>query len=814
MVQTPFVPADGLLSLRRNGIVSTEHFHMNEPTAALRPSRTPTSPTCTSSVDPAGSAPRADAGNPARPACPPGLRIRLLNLSIPPLTRELALTVEPEQKELEPGARTSLAVAVTDADGAPVADAELAVVIVDEAILALTGYNLSDPLATSIANRPDGVSSYYGRSNIVLINPGDLADQLESKMMDEAVAEMAAPMPTMAAGMPAADGAMMLNAMPMEEEAARERGVGGGPAEEGAPIAMRTDFNPLAVFAPAVRTDAAGQAVVDVKLPDNLTRYRVMVTAVAGEKLFGAAESNITARLPLMVRPSAPRFLNFGDSFELPIVVQNQTDEPLQVEVALRTANLDLTDAAGRSVEIPANDRREVRFPAAALKAGTARVQIAAVSGDMADAAAVELPVYTPATAEAFAVYGVVDEGAVAQPVRSPQGVFPQFGGLEINTSSTALQALTDAVIYLVNYPFECSEQIASRILGLAALRDVLTAFEAEELPPPEQLQASVERDIARLQQFQNNDGGFPIWTRGKESIPYHSIHVAHALQRARLMDYAVPDEMLQRSLDYLRNIESYAHPVRRTDATRQRLRPLCAQSHRRRRRFQGAQPAQQPRLDDQSLEAIAWPFCKSSATTLPSGPWRSRASAATSTTGPLRPRAWPTSSPPTVTTPTSCCTATAAPTLSCSTRRSTPTAPTATLSSRSSTACSPTARLDAGTTPRRTSSSSWRWIATSTPTKRLRPTSWRACGRANLRRRPRVRRSHHRAPIHDCAHVRPRRSLESSAEEGSTARPDHREGRRRPPLLPAGPALCAARPRPRPARHGLHGAAHLRRRR
>jgi alpha-2-macroglobulin len=73
----------------------------------------------------------------------------------------------------------------------------------------------------------------------------------------------------------------------------------------------------------------------------------------------------------------------------------------------------------------------------------------------------------------------------VAQPVNTPQGVFPQFGGLEISTSSTALQALTDAVLYLVAYPYDCSEQIASRILAIAALRDVLTAFEAEGLPEP-----------------------------------------------------------------------------------------------------------------------------------------------------------------------------------------------------------------------------------------------------------------------------------------------------------------------------------------
>jgi len=40
-----------------------------------------------------------------------------------------------------------------------------------------------------------------------------------------------------------------------------------------------------------------------------------------------------------MVRPSAPRFLNFGDKAELPVVVQNQTDKDMAVDVALRATN-------------------------------------------------------------------------------------------------------------------------------------------------------------------------------------------------------------------------------------------------------------------------------------------------------------------------------------------------------------------------------------------------------------------------------------------------------------------------------------------
>ncbi|MBI2838607.1 MAG: hypothetical protein HYX75_09845 [Acidobacteria bacterium] len=229
-----------------------------------------------------------------------------------------------------------------------------------------------------------------------------------------------------------------------------------------------------------------------------------------------------------MVRPSPPRFLNFGDRFELPVVVQNQTDAPLRVDVVARTTNASLTDGAGRRVTVPANDRVEVRFPAAAASPGTARFQVGAVSGKWADAGQFELPVWTPATTEAFATYGQIDEGAIAQPVKAPAGVVTGFGGLEITTSSTALQALTDAVLYLVSYRFECAEQLSSRIIAVAALRDVLTAFEAEGLPKPDAMVAAVTRDIERLRGMQNSDGGFAFWRRGDESWQYISIHAAH----------------------------------------------------------------------------------------------------------------------------------------------------------------------------------------------------------------------------------------------------------------------------------------------
>ncbi len=608
LVQSPFVPAQGLATLNRAGIVTSLRFTMTESSYTLRlPIEEAYLPDITLNVELVGAAPRTDDQGEPLPELPvrPAYAAGEITLNVPPLRRTLAVEATLADRELMPGGETTLDLVVLDAAGQPVQDAELAVVIVDEAVLALTGYQMADPVATFYRSRGSGINTVRGRASLILADPAALAKDLADGMVAEQA--LRSPMPTMAA--PAADApppgapqAEMAFAPAMADEAMSE-------SEGGAAITVRTDFNPLAVFAPAVRTDAAGRATVAVRVPDNLTRYRVMVVAVAGGTLFGATESNLTARLPLMVRPSAPRFLNFGDRFELPVVVQNQTAEPLTVDVVVNAGNLLLTDGQGRRVEIPANDRREVRFPATTLNAGTVRLQIAAVAGEYADAATVDLPVYTPATTEAFAVYGVVDQGSIVQPIAALENVFPQFGGLEISTSSTALQALTDAMLYLLSYEFECSEQIASRILGVAALRDVLTAFRAAEMPSPAEIEKAMTRDIARLADFQNEDGGFAVWTRGKPSIPYYSIHVTHALARAQQKGYPVPAEMLSRSLDHLRRIESY-YPQWYGPQTRHALsayalyvRDLLGDvDTAKARTLLGQYP-----LEQQSLEAIAW---------------------------------------------------------------------------------------------------------------------------------------------------------------------------------------------------------------
>ncbi len=583
LVQSPIVPAEGFMTLRRNGMVEQRRFTMSEPTTVLSiPIKNVYYPNVEVNVAVVGSQPRLDESGepdeslPRRPAHGQGS----ITLKVPPAERRLAVDVNPEADRLSPGASTKLTVTVKDADGEPVPDAEVAVVVVDEAILALSSYQMGDPMDVFYPQRAPGTTDYRLRNYVRLVDPAALRAQ--SAPGGGAPAEMAAegaglmrkrsmkskgamPPPAPSAAAPR----MMMEAAPEADYAFADEEVSGnlirleeqaimGKVDPNAPIAVRSNFDPLATFATAEATNANGVATVSYSMPDNLTRYRVMAVAVKDGTHYGTGESNVTARLPLMVRPSPPRFLNFGDKFELPVVLQNQTDQPMQVEVATRATNVEFAKTRGWALTVPANDRVEVRFPAQTEMAGTARFQVGASAGSFADANEFDLPVWTPATSEAFATYGVVDEGAVVQPVAAPTEVWPQFGGLEVTTSSTALASLTDAFIYLYEYDYQCAEQISSRMVSVAALRDVLSAFEAEGMPSKEAVERSMSRDIEELQSRQNYDGGFGFWRRGQPSWPYVSIHAAHALSRAKQKGYDVPDGVLAQARNYLRNIESH----------------------------------------------------------------------------------------------------------------------------------------------------------------------------------------------------------------------------------------------------------------
>ncbi len=551
LIIAPFAAAEGLATISANNATTTQRFKLENGSALLKVAITNEQVRGVNvQIDLAGSTPRvgndgkADSRLPKRPA----FAAAQIDLRVQPVDQTLKVTAVARDRVTTPGASGTVDVQVTQANGTAVGNADVAVVVVDEAILSLTGYKLADPIAAFYAQRSEDRFVDYLRNTLVLANP------------DVFGVKNRASTPSTVGATGGGTGLAEEQSRFLSADAAWLKRDSYKPAsrETAQGIQERTNFDALALFSPTVRTDAQGVANVKFDLPDNLTRYRVMAVASDGAARFGGGESTLTARIPLQIRPSAPRFANFGDRFEFPVVVQNQTDAAVEADVVIETSNLTLTGSHGQRVKVPANDRVEVRFGVATASAGTARYRVTTASGANADSAGGDFPVYTPVTTEAFATYGVVDGGAIAQPLQTPTGVVPQYGGLEIDTSSTAMQALTDAVVYMEEYEYDSADAYASRIIALTSLRDVFSAFGGEGVPTAARVDARIRNDIKALINLQRNDGGFGRWTREGDEQPYSSVQATEALVLAKLAGFAVSDGARNGALAYTRDIESH----------------------------------------------------------------------------------------------------------------------------------------------------------------------------------------------------------------------------------------------------------------
>ncbi|HLL55954.1 MAG TPA: alpha-2-macroglobulin family protein [Myxococcaceae bacterium] len=168
----------------------------------------------------------------------------------------------------------------------------------------------------------------------------------------------------------------------LELDGAVGAGVGGllGKEEpEPAAAPSRAWFPETFLFEPLVVTDASGEASVPVRVPDRLTRWRVLALAHSREGAQAGATAGFLGTLPTYVDPVIPPFLLSGDEIRLPVQVVNTTQaavtRPLKVE-----ANGALVTSAGGAVIVPAGGSK-VEY--VTLRAGNAgKVTLKATLGD------------------------------------------------------------------------------------------------------------------------------------------------------------------------------------------------------------------------------------------------------------------------------------------------------------------------------------------------------------------------------------------------------------------------------------------------
>jgi hypothetical protein len=264
--------------------------------------------------------------------------------------------------------------------------------------------------------------------------------------------------------------------------------------QQGSEVQIRKNFNETAFFLPDLRTDSTGAIEFSFTLPEALTRWKFMALTHTKDLAFGSSTKEIITQKQLMVQPNAPRFLREGDKMEFSAKIVNLTEkeftgnaelqlvdattnEPVDTWFRNRAPKQYFTVAAGQSeavvfpIEVPYQFNKALVW------------RIIARAAEFSDGEENAMPVLTNrmlvTETMPLPVRGTgTKEFTFDKLVKSGNSETLQHHAVTVEYTSNPAWYAVQALPYLMEYPYECSEQNWNRYYANA-----LASFVANSSP-------------------------------------------------------------------------------------------------------------------------------------------------------------------------------------------------------------------------------------------------------------------------------------------------------------------------------------------
>ena len=539
-------------------------------------------------------------------------------IAVPPQKRVLDVDVLPSADELKPGEEASVRVRLTDHEGKPFVGSTV-LSVYDRSVEYISGgSNVPEireffwkwrrhhrPQTQSSLDRWSGPLLKKGESwmskigvfgDVVIESGLELGNRGTGKNAVRSKARMfagggsggglggggyggAMPQAAMASGAVA------------DEMLAADAAPGGTPTAASVEPVVRSNFADTAFWAASLTTDENGEATVTFPMPENLTAWKIRVWGMGHGTRVGEGSAEVVTAKNLLVRLQAPRFFVERDEVVLSANVHNYLEQAKDVDVALELEGDTLATLGAnlkQRVRIPAGGEQRVDWRVKVTAEGEAVVRMKALTDEESDAMQMAFPCFVHGILKTESFSGVVrrDEASQSIKVRIPEERRPEKSRLEIRYSPTLAGAMVDALPYLVEYPYGCTEQTLNRFvptvitqsilremdLDLEAIRDKRTNLNAQEIGDDQQrrerwkmwkrnpvfdeaeVARMVKSGVERLTSMQNSDGGWGWFSGfGERSYPHTTAVVVHGLAVAEGNDAALVPGTLDRGVEWLK---------------------------------------------------------------------------------------------------------------------------------------------------------------------------------------------------------------------------------------------------------------------
>ncbi len=383
--------------------------------------------------------------------------------------------------------------------------------------------------------------------------------------------------------------------------------------------ALRSNFSETAFWKPQLLTGPKGTVAIEFEVPDSVTSWNVWVHALTADLRSGSIKQDTETIKDLLVRPYLPRFLREGDKADLKVVVNDAADHDLDGNLHFDIqdpethksllADFGLSDAqAQQAFHVKKGGGTDLTFSITApRKVGLIAIKVTGVAGDFSDGELRPLPVLPSRLHLSQSRFVTLRDGDKKQlsfdDLEKNDDPSRQNEQLVVTVDAQLFYSVLSALPYLVNYPYECTEQTLNRFLTTGILTSLfkshpavaamakemssrtteLEAFNApdptlkmayEESPwlqeskgnagpdsehdralarvlDPRVAAAQREQALAKLRKAQLASGAFPWWPGGPPS-PYMTLYLTYGFSKATEFGADVPRDMVQRAFNYL----------------------------------------------------------------------------------------------------------------------------------------------------------------------------------------------------------------------------------------------------------------------
>ncbi|MBV8196775.1 MAG: Ig-like domain-containing protein [Candidatus Eremiobacteraeota bacterium] len=421
-------------------------------------------------------------------------------------SRYLKLGITARNATVTPGGTQHLDFSVTSKNGAP-ATGDVVAMVVNDAILQLSGYRLPDLVQTVFAAQPIATIFADNRENVTL----------------------------------------KTQTPPLE----KGYGYGGGFLAGAAGTRVRTKFRPLAYYR-VLKTDARGRAGADFTMPDDLTTWRVMAVALAQDRgHFATADSTFVSSQPLIANPLLPQFARPGDRFDLGVSIANQTgaggvlDLVLELTGALAFAQGD--PQKQRATENAVAGMQAYRFPVNVGTPGPTKVQAEAALGTQRDAFKVPF-----APSDRGATDSVIESGVTRNEASIPVAL-GSGGSLQVTLANSVVpQFVVPSERAMMSEGLPFADDAASRLVIASALADLRGPYRLTLAFDPT---GAIGTNLERLRGLQRGDGGFGVFADASESDPFTTASALEALTFARKLGVAIDPTTVGKASDFMAQV-------------------------------------------------------------------------------------------------------------------------------------------------------------------------------------------------------------------------------------------------------------------